>query len=68
MKHLTSAFYSNSLQLSLRDIGKLLLGRIVTDKRSSLLVGLYRMPDNGCPCENCRKIIGRPLKQKKEIY
>jgi hypothetical protein len=66
MKVLKSAFYSDSIQLTLREVKRLLLGRIVEETGGGMKIGLYSMPDNGCPCENCRRVIGKSDKKNKE--
>jgi len=58
MKEVDSAFYNHSAQLSFWDFLKLLFGGVVGKKFSALKIGLWRMPDNSCPCESCRKILG----------
>ena len=64
MEHLNSAFYSDSIKLSLRDIMRMLVGKTVKSRFSAYRVALWYMPDNGCPCEYCRKRINRNLIQR----
>jgi len=56
MKQMKSAFYNDSIQVSWAEIVKLILGGEI--KQSSTIIGLWRMPDNGCRCENCKRRLG----------
>lgn len=49
---MTSAFYSDSLMLDEKDIAKMILGEVLTV--GALRIGYRHLPDNGCPCPNCR--------------
>jgi hypothetical protein len=49
---MTSAFYSDSLMLNEQDLAKLVLGHEL--EVGGLKIGYRHLPDNGCPCPNCR--------------
>lgn len=55
MRVLKSAFYNDSIQISFKELFSLLMGKEI--KNSGVIIGLWRMPDNECPCDNCRKAI-----------
>lgn len=59
METRTSAFYSDSIKLSFKDWIRLLFGGIVSKEWSSFKIGLWKMPDNGCKCDECRKYFKR---------
>lgn len=47
MKQQNSAFYNHAVKLTISDYIKLLFGKQIKD--GALIVGLWKMPDNGCP-------------------
>ena len=49
MKQIRSPFYSDSFQLSILDIFTLIFGGEV--KCPGTIIGLWRLPDNGCSVE-----------------
>lgn len=59
MKVCPSGFYDTSIRLSFFDLVALLFGGVA--KGSGYVVGLWKAPDNGCPCSHCRAVFG-PIK------
>ena len=56
MKIMGSAFWNTSIQLSIKDVFNMILGRNI--KKDGYIIGVYKMPDNGCQCDECRKYFG----------
>lgn len=59
MKETNSAFAGHSIKINLFEWIGLLFGRAIKRKWSAIRIGLWKMPDNGCPCEDCSKIFKR---------
>lgn len=68
MKSAGSAFANTSLQLSFLEWLKLLFGKEIICRDVSIVLALWHMPDNGCPCEICtRAFQGRRDRGKKPL-
>jgi len=68
MKVFSSAFYNDSIKLSLWDFFRLLIGKTVTKKWSAIKIGLWRVPDNNCPCEHCKTRFGKRRRSIKSRW
>ncbi len=58
MKHATTAFYGDALQLDCADVARLLMGE--TLDTGGLKVAYERLPDTGCRCPNCVERLSVP--------
>jgi len=64
MKTLRSVFYSESLFLTFKEW---LLLPFKNIKHNQYIVGMWKMPDNGCSCSNCRRKVNKTHRQLKKI-
>jgi len=65
VQRLTSAFYGESIQITFGEWLRLLFGGHVGEHPK---VGLWSMPENGCPCENCRAVLGPLPQELRDLY
>lgn len=57
MKTQPSIFADTSIQLSFKDLFLLFIGKSIKPQYGCYVIGLWQLPDNGCPCEECRKVF-----------